>query len=443
MSAPPRHVEGSSRCIEPACDCSVFASNLYRPALCVSCYHSIAEHFPGLWFLVNDETSGKVFYEHTLTKTRLYARPYDPSAASAVLRPLGPEDGDLGTTAGKLTRESFLPFNTGQESTSGERKLATRLKTLGHETASQLASPPPGTSSVGGTILLPADGPTAVPQSVLDNLSIDLSLLTEEHGHLAVASSPPIYAPSAPLQPLPPKSALIRTEAEDFKCDGNTQMVSAPPSDVPASGSSSEVHESSEPELLDPASSAGRQERTAQDAAKHENGEVSIDGSSARPAVEVQDNTALIAPIQSDSSTNDGASAARVAAVMAPPPSPLPSSLRSPPPLTHVSTFLQPLFEDPLLVRLDAAAFQPTGHECVALRAVYTSLFYLHTHFYRKYFAAGACLLLTCSNHSTSLYLSPEFLSSHRSRSWRWPPIPLNLVSGFSAGKDRCCHSHT
>jgi len=399
---PPPERTGSS-CTEPGCSCATFASNLYRPALCVSCYHSIAEHHPGLWYLVNDVESARVFYEHAQTKTRLYARPYDPKAASAVLRPLG-EVEEEGYEAHRLAESSLLPFSGDHSSGSGApARSALRVKSTsaGPKTSSPDATalpdvvrsaqpvigPPPSASS--GALLLPADCPTAVPQSALANLRINLSLLS---------SAPIPEAATAMQTAASSRAAMLITGSTPLAGSDATELVvtSAPPS-VSAADAAPSLHPpapvavhvaASEPHLASAdgstpgaAAMAGEAEAAppplTPPAAAAASEERSVEGQPSAAPPYLGEGVGL----RSDASTARDTSAAPPAAEAAGPgvtiadiPAALPSPPLSngalprataavPPSAAAVSSFLQPLFEDPLVVGVDAAAFQPGGHE--------------------------------------------------------------------------------
>ena len=400
---PPPDRTGSS-CTEPGCNCAAFASNLYRPALCVSCYHSIAEHYPGLWNLVNDVESARVFYEHAQTKTRLYARPYDPKAASAVLRPLDDVE-EEGYEARRLAESSLLPYSGDHSSGSGApARSAPRVKSTSagptmsspDATASpdvmrsvQLApGPPPSASS--GTLLLPADCPTAVPQSALANLSINLSLLSSapipeaattmqtavsSKAAAVITGSTPLVASDEMLlavtsAPASVSSADAAPSPHPLAPAAVSVTASEPPlassdSSTPGATAFAGAAEAAPPSLLPPAAapaSEGRSEEGRPSATPPSLGEgvgLHSDGSAAR-------DTSAAAPPAMEV-VSPGVTIADIPAVLPSPPlssGALPrATAAAPPSAAAVSSFLQPLFEDPLVVGVDAAAFQPGGHE--------------------------------------------------------------------------------
>ena len=75
----------TSRCASPSCACDAFAAQFYRPALCVRCFHTIGQHYAGLWLEERDARGG-VFFRHVVSGERLLARPADLASSSAAAR---------------------------------------------------------------------------------------------------------------------------------------------------------------------------------------------------------------------------------------------------------------------------------------------------------------------------------------------------------------------
>lgn len=396
-----------SHCVEPGCACGAFASNLYRPALCVSCYHTIAEHYPGLWFLVNDAESGKVFYENAQTKTRLYWRPYDPAAASAALRPLE-ADAHEASTGHKLAQESLLPFSTEHHGGTPAARAAPRVKSspAGSAVDAHAAAGAPVpvaavapqaavTSTSSSTLLLPADRPTAVSQSVLANLSIDLGLLSAAHGIAPMASSPRPGALSArPLLPLPPREVLIPPQPDGAPAGlGATSEAAGGAATVAIRDPAAEEAAAAVTASELPLSPA---EATREDGAAGALGAgglgsgsfaagVSTEGAPGGDGAQGDASSGTLDSLPAEAIQPPASSSDVPVALQASPPAPPPGPLLAEVPHIApaldapqqpsrtlpqqgagggpVSAFLQPLFEDPLLVPVDDAAFGPGGHE--------------------------------------------------------------------------------
>lgn len=72
-------------CTYSGCTCGSFESQYYRPALCMTCFHTIDVHFPGEWVREADADTGRVFFRSTGTAERLYAQPADASDSMPAL----------------------------------------------------------------------------------------------------------------------------------------------------------------------------------------------------------------------------------------------------------------------------------------------------------------------------------------------------------------------
>jgi hypothetical protein len=64
--------------------CASFKNQLYRPALCQHCFHTIGEHFPGQW--VEETSDARVFFRNVATGELLFARPAPAELTSMVVR---------------------------------------------------------------------------------------------------------------------------------------------------------------------------------------------------------------------------------------------------------------------------------------------------------------------------------------------------------------------
>jgi hypothetical protein len=65
--------------------CSAFTSQLYRPALCSTCFHSVAvHHAPGDW--IEESDGGRVYFRCIATGERLFARPGGAELGDIVAR---------------------------------------------------------------------------------------------------------------------------------------------------------------------------------------------------------------------------------------------------------------------------------------------------------------------------------------------------------------------
>jgi hypothetical protein len=270
------------RCTEADCMCLSFSSNLYRPALCTVCYHSIAEHFPDQWTEVLDSATGKVYYQHARSSARLYAKPYDPSAGTTVLNSLSKQSSGPSSSQ-KLSRAALEPFSS--PSAGGEGGSASADNVLPARTRQLVAFVPVPVGSADTTaMLLPSATPCAVPQCALENLSLDVSLLSTQQ-----SSEEKSLTSSIPLSSV----SLLGSET--------------------------------------PLAAAGTQKTTVR----------SDEAAYTRSPVE---GSAISA-----SSLSPGDDSRSIAIVD-----------------PAIAAFLQPLYEDPLLVIIDAAAFAPGGHKGVS-----------------------------------------------------------------------------
>ncbi len=233
------------------------------------CYHSISEHFPGQWSVVIEATTGKVFYQHAHSSAKLYARPYDPSADLMVFKSLVAED-TVVSVAQKLPQTALEPFTATRESLAAQPfgETSSRIPRMRQIVA---FCPVPAGSTAISSMLVPCAMPTAVPDRVMANLSINLNQLATQQ-----------IAPELPVSvscttPLTLNCEVHDSEPSRFANQGSSGV----PSEVPAAT----------PTYTPPVSTT------------HE----------------------VINPV--------------------------------------IAAFLSPLFEDPLLIAIEEAAFQPGGHK--------------------------------------------------------------------------------
>lgn len=76
----------TSFCRTGTCDCPSFVRQIYRPALCRNCFHTIAVHSQGEWKEDIEESTGRVYYVCVATGERLFARPGAVDLQTAVDR---------------------------------------------------------------------------------------------------------------------------------------------------------------------------------------------------------------------------------------------------------------------------------------------------------------------------------------------------------------------
>lgn len=99
----------SSFCRNDICECPGFVRQIYRPALCRNCFHTIAVHSEGEWREEIEETSGRVYYVCDATGERLFAKPGDIDLKSVVDRLYPSNRGSASATFGASTKENALP----------------------------------------------------------------------------------------------------------------------------------------------------------------------------------------------------------------------------------------------------------------------------------------------------------------------------------------------
>ena len=178
--------------------CRAFRSNLYRPALCVGCFHDIAGHFPGLWKAKTDFATGRRVYVNTQTGAVLNPRPGDVAAASG-------GDGDGATRRTNPLADALGAEGVVDARSAGWGEFAARLDGGGEHAPpgkvdARGAKPgPPPVQHAGpprvhvdallhesplatAGLLSPSEHvpelPSGVPVSALANMAINLSALT-------------------------------------------------------------------------------------------------------------------------------------------------------------------------------------------------------------------------------------------------------------------------
>ena len=71
------HINGrgaaSSACAQDGCACTTFSAQLFRPANCMTCFHTINLHIDE--WEQQDAGTSRVWYKNTRTGQTLYSRP--------------------------------------------------------------------------------------------------------------------------------------------------------------------------------------------------------------------------------------------------------------------------------------------------------------------------------------------------------------------------------
>ena len=365
--------------------CSAFRSNLYRPALCVACFQDIAAHFPGQWKAKTDFATGRKVYVNIATGTVLNTRPGEAFSSS------NEDDGgkhsapmDVSLPSGVLVDRitGWTAFAAKFEAEAHSRPSASHGSAEESHVSAGLAPP---TSRIGDddddddgedddghgrrrgvvaggptlnvdvavapqSVLSPGDHvpetPTAVPEAALANMAINLQALSAAMGGGAIASparrrgSISAAPSSAPVAGEPYQASS--DEARLPPPPPPPAFTVAPPPSPPVSVADDGSASSSRPPLAPKPPPAPRKS-TGSDSRSSEQGvEAAVVASSGA--------VSTLNPLSSLSSGNTGASLSSPNISSQPngSPSVLPAEV------VDLSSFLAPVYEDPLLVDLNA-----------------------------------------------------------------------------------------
>ena len=61
-------------CVHSGCTCHAFRAQFYRPAHCLVCFHTIADHYPEQWTRDGSDPT-RVAFRHLVSGEVLYSRP--------------------------------------------------------------------------------------------------------------------------------------------------------------------------------------------------------------------------------------------------------------------------------------------------------------------------------------------------------------------------------
>lgn len=237
--------------------CSSFRANLYRPALCVGCFKDIAEHYPGVWKVKVDFATGRRVYVNTQSGAVLNPRPGDVapegdggSGGSIVHNPLAEFSAAGNVVEDRVSSWTTFAANLESKGGSGGGKDARSKAASGGKPArppsvimDAVRESPLSTAGLLSPSEHVPDLPSAVPQTALKNMAINLQALTAAMGggsaHSPVVGARPSDAPAAGNEapgfkpaPPPPRAnpmRLVAPSAEPVLSDASVVLGSGRP----------------------------------------------------------------------------------------------------------------------------------------------------------------------------------------------------------------------